>query len=111
MREKVEEFAKLDAVLLAIDPHDEWASKALLKETGLTTQDLNFPLLLDPAQTVSASYGVAFQMRIHTEISNRPTTFIIDKQGIIRFAQRARTFGDRPKPQQLVEELTRLSAN
>ena len=107
----MKEFSELDAVLLVIDPHDEWASKALLKETGLSTEDLTFPLLLDPAQTVSATYGAAFQMRIHTEISNRPTTFVIDKQGIIRFVQRARTFGDRPKPRKLIEELRRLSAN
>ena len=58
--------------------------------------------------TVSATYGVAFQMRIHTELSNRPATFIIDRQGIIRYARRGRTFGDRPKLEEIEAELKKL---
>ena len=72
------------AQVLAIDPHESWSAKYLLKDSGLETADVNFPLLMDPSLTVSATYGVAFQMRIHTELSNRPATFIIDKQGVIR---------------------------
>jgi peroxiredoxin len=94
--------------LLAVDPHEIWAAESLLKETGLTTDDLQFPLLMDPTQTVSATYGVAFQMRIHTETSNRPATFIIDKAGVLRYARRAKTFNDRPTPAQIVRELKKL---
>ena len=97
MRGKLKEFEKLNAQLLAVDPHESWAAKFLLKDTGLSTADLHYPLLLDPSLTVSATYGVAFQMRIHTEWSNRPATFIIDKRGKITDAKRARTFADRPK--------------
>ena len=98
----------LDVQLLAIDPHESWSAKYLLKETGFETSDVNYPLLLDPTQTVSATYGVAFQMRIHTELSNRPATFIIDKEGIIRYERRAKTFGDRPSPAEIAEELKKL---
>ena len=103
-------IAGLDAELLAIDPHDVWPAKYLLKETGLKTSDLHYPLLLDPAQHVSATYGVAFQMRIHTEWSNRPATFIIDKKGVLRYERRARTFSDRPRPQDVIRELKKLRA-
>lgn len=65
-------------------------------------------MLMDPSLTVSATYGVAFQMRIHTEVSNRPATFIIDRQGILRYAKRGEQFGDRPTPDQIVAELERL---
>jgi len=97
-------------VLLAVDPHEVWSAKFLLKETGFGTSDLQYPLLMDPAQTVSATYGVAFQMRIHTELSNRPATFVIDKTGVLRFAKRGKSFGDRPSASQIAAELKKLKA-
>ena len=96
MRTKLEEIRSTDSELISIDPHENWATKALLKDVGFTSEDVNYPLLHDPAVTVSAMYGVAFQMRIHTEWSNRPATFIIDKQGVIRYAKKGESFGDRP---------------
>ena len=47
-------------------------------------------------------------MQIHTEWSNRPASFVIDRQGIIRFAHRAKTFNDRPKADDLLDELGTL---
>lgn len=108
MRDQIETLNRHDIQLLAIDPHESWSAKYLLKESGFETSDVNYPLLLDPTQTVSAMYGVAFQMRIHTEISNRPATFIVDKQGRLRYARRASTFADRPTPLQILAELKKL---
>jgi len=108
LREALAEFKGQNAQLLAVDPHEAWSAKHLLKDVGFTTDDVQFPLLLDPAQTVSAAYGVAFQMRVHTEWSNRPATFIIDKNGVLRFAQRAKTFADRPKASKILSELKKL---
>jgi peroxiredoxin len=108
LRNKLDELADLDVQLLAIDPHEAWSAKYLLKESGFRTDDLNFPMLTDPSLTVSAGYGVAFQMRIHTELSNRPATFVIDKAGVVRYENRARTFSDRPTLDQIVAELKQL---
>ena len=108
MREKLDKIEGLDAQLLAVDPHEIWSAKYLLKETGLSTDDLNYPMLMDPSLTVSATYGVAFQMRIHVEVSNRAATFVIDKNGVIRYSRRARSFADRPSPDQVVAELEKL---
>jgi peroxiredoxin len=69
---------QMNVQLLAVDPHEKWAARYLLKEVGLTTTDVHVPLLLDAAQTVSATYGVAFQMRIHKEIS-KPTCNLSDR--------------------------------
>jgi peroxiredoxin len=99
---------EMDVQLLAIDPHESWAAKALLKEVGLTSDDVNFPLLLDPSLTVSATYGLANQMRIHVEVSNRPGAFIIDKSGVLRYAKTGKTFGDRPGVTDIVAELKKL---
>lgn len=103
--------AELDVQLLAIDPHEHWAAQALLKDVGLKTDDVNFPLLLDPSLTVSATYGVACQMRIHVEVSNRPATFIVDRNGILRYAKKGRTFGDRPGVTEVVNALRAIAAN
>ena len=108
MRDSLKTLRQYDAQILAVDPHEPWAAKALLKEAGLEASALSFPLLMDGAMTVSATYGVAFQMRIHTELSHRPATFIIDQQGIIRYARRGRTFGDRPKLEEIEAELKKL---
>ncbi len=96
-------------MVLGIDPHERWSARYLLKDSGLEASDVHFPLLTDPAMTVSATYGVAFQMRIHTEISNRPGTFIIDREGVIRYASRGKTFSDRPSVKQIVEELKKIA--
>ena len=110
MRDQLAKLEDFDAQLLAIDPHESWSAKYLLKEVGFETSDLHYPLLMDPTQTVSAAYGVAFQMRIHTEWSNRPATFIIDRDGILRFAKRGKSFLDRPTPTRIVEELKKLES-
>lgn len=108
MREKLKDFEDAGAQLLVIDPHESYRVRHLLKEAGFETDDLRVPMLADPAHTVSARYGVAFQMNIHTEWSNRPATFIVDREGILRFAHRAQNFGDRPKPEAILEELGKL---
>ena len=108
MRGTLEEIEDLNAQLLVVDPHEVWSAKYLLKETGLGTDDLNYPLLMDPSLTISAMYGVAFGMRIHTAVSNRPATFVIDKRGVIRYARLAQSFSDRPTPNQVVAELKKL---
>ena len=108
LRERLADFQQMDAQLLAVDPHEAWSGKYLLRESGLETADVSYPLLLDPALTVSATYGVAFQMRIHTELSNRPATFIVDKKGVLRYAKRAESFADRPKADEIVAELKKL---
>ena len=105
MREKLAEVAGAGAQLLAVDPHESWSAKYLLEEVGLQTDDVRYPLLADPANLVSAAYGVSFQMRIHTEWSNRPATFIIDREGVVRYARRGKTFDDRPSADEIVAEL------
>ena len=107
-RDQRQNIAGSGAAVIAIDPHESDAAKSLLKDADFADADLQYPLLLDPTQTVSAMYGVAFQMRIHTEISNRPATFVIDKQGILQYARRGSYFGDRPSVADVMAELKKL---
>src|SRR5262245_27590125 len=49
--------------------------------------DVPAPVLFDPAATVSATYGVAFQNTFRAgPWSNRPTVFVIDRAGVVRYA-------------------------
>jgi peroxiredoxin len=109
LRDKISDFEKAGAQLLVVDPHESWAAKHFLKDVGLESGDIGYPLLMDPALTVSATYGLAMQMKIHVEWSNRPATFLIDREGVIRYERRAKTFSDRPKPDELVTELKKLA--
>ena len=108
MRDELEKFERHGAKLLAVDPHESWSAKYLLKEVGFGPEDVRYPLLMDPTQTVSAMYGVAFQMRIHVEWSNRPATFVIDRGGVIRYARWGKSFADRPRAAEVVRELEKL---
>ena len=108
MRNSLKSLNEINAQVLAIDPHESWSAKYLLEDAGASTDDLSFPLLMDPSLTASLAYGVAFQMRIHTELSNRPATFVIDKEGIIRYAKRAEMYNDRPQPTEIIEVLKSL---
>lgn len=77
-----------------IVPHERCRTKWWAEKTGRTV-----PFLADPGFWVSSLYGVACQMRIHTDTSNTPATFVIDKRGIIRWAHigtGARNWADRP---------------
>jgi peroxiredoxin len=60
-----------------------------------------FPLLGDAASTVSATYGVAFQAFVGTH--NRPATFVIDREGVIRFAVKRGDVGDQPSAELLLK--------
>ncbi len=109
MREKLGELDKRDALLFAVDPHESYRVRHMLRDAGTEVDEVSFPVLADPASTVSASYGVAFQMQVHTERANRPATFIIDKQGVLRFAHRGKKYSDRPKLADIIDELDKLT--
>jgi peroxiredoxin len=109
LRDRIKDFHQRNAQILVVDPHETYRLRHMLREAEMQSGELAFPLLADPAFTVSATYGVAFQMNIHTEWSNRPATFLIDKSGVLRYERRARTFDDRPKPEELLRQLDELA--
>jgi hypothetical protein len=37
-----------------------------------------------------------------------PPTIVVDKEGVIRYDCRGKTFGDRPKPDEILKELVRV---
>ncbi len=63
---------------------------------------VHFPLLSDTRKTVSRQYGVLSFFRVATR-----TTFVVDKQGVIRYIDRGSAAADPSGAQQACELLER----
>ena len=77
-RDNYEEYGKVGAVLLGISPqdvdsHEQWADK----------KSFDFPLLADTDKKVIEAYGVGAPV-----INVRRSVFVIDREGVVRFADR-----------------------
>jgi glutaredoxin-dependent peroxiredoxin len=92
MRDSIADYAKLDAQILAISV-DSVFSLGKWKEE----QQFNFPLLSDFNKTVSKKYDslykdFVFEMK---GVSKR-SAFVIDREGIIRYAEVLENAGEIP---------------
>ena len=74
--------------------HENWA-----KAVGIS----NYPLLSDIHRTVSRAYGVYWP----DWNANVRATFLIDKQGIVRFVERYGK-GELPDPDKMLAEVRKL---
>jgi hypothetical protein len=60
--------------------------------------------LVDPAGRIGAMYGVdPLEFVVHAEWVNRPSTFIVDADGNLRFAYAGTFWGDRPNIQETLD--------
>jgi peroxiredoxin Q/BCP len=73
------EFESLDAQVLAISSQGLVSHEAFSRKYGL-----NFPLLADSEKEVATAYGVLGPLGFP-----RRSVFIIDREGVIRYAHRA----------------------
>jgi mycoredoxin-dependent peroxiredoxin len=101
---RTEEFEAINTQVLVVEANDAYRVSATARVANVPTQNTRLRLLLDPAHTAAATYGVAMQMN-HIEWLNRPATFVIDRAGIIRRAYIATSVNDRPTPDDLLREL------
>lgn len=112
-----EEFEEANTQIFTLECHDlyrgrvmvgkeldptYWFSKESFQETY--TEKIWWPHLLDRAGTIAAMYGAdPLTFSVHAEYINRPTTIIIDPQGIVRFSYKGTYWGDRPSIEQTLE--------
>jgi len=105
-----EAFERNEAQVFTIECHDRyrgrvmvgkelepehWFAKQSFKEAY--TKQIWWPHLLDRAGAVGAAYGVdPMAFAVHAEYINRPSTVIVDKEGIVRLAYYGTFWGDRP---------------
>ncbi len=112
-----EDFLQSDVEVVTIQCHDLYRSRVMVgkeilprywfaeKSPQLGYQDAAWwSHLADPAGAVAATYGAApLAFAVHSEYVNRPSTIIIDKQGIVRLAYYGTYWGDRPSIEQTLE--------
>ncbi|MEX2139432.1 MAG: redoxin domain-containing protein [Pirellulales bacterium] len=112
-----QDLVESDVAVATIECHDLYRSRVMVgKEAhprywftkqspqALYTESLWWTHLSDPAGSVGARYGVApFAFAVHSEFVNRPSTIIIDKSGLVRFAYYGTFWGDRPSIRQTLD--------
>jgi len=78
-----EEFEKLDAMVIGISRDDCLSHASFRDKYGLSVL-----LLSDPDARVCKRYGVMYEKEVegHKKLSIQRSTFVIDKQGILRHA-------------------------
>jgi peroxiredoxin len=107
LRRHQSELETLKVQVLVVDPHERYRIAHMLRTAGTDDGISAFPILGDPSSTASATYGVAMQMRIHGEWSDRPATFIIDQNGVVRYQHLATKYSDRPKVEKILSIVRR----
>lgn len=112
-----DEFLESDVEIVTIECHDRYRARVMAgqeldpsygfskkspQETYRKGRD--WPHLSDPAGAVGAVYGVQpLAFAVHSEYINRPSTIIIDEDGVVRFAYYGTYWGDRPSIEQTLE--------
>jgi len=74
-----DEFEGVDAQILAISPQDVASHEGFSSKHGF-----KFPLLADTDKKVGSAYGVLGPVGFY-----RRSVFVVDKEGVIRYAHRA----------------------
>jgi peroxiredoxin (alkyl hydroperoxide reductase subunit C) len=103
LRDRIDEFANDAVQLLTLSIDSSFVHKIFAQR-----DELNFPLLADfwPHGAVAQAYGV---FNTDAGVSNRGT-FLIDKDGIIRFSE-AKEIGVGRDPQRWVDEIAALTTS
>lgn len=105
MRDDIATYNNMNAEVLAISV-DSPFSLAKFKEE----QKLNFPLLSDFNKEVSRSYGALYEdFVLGMKGVSKRSAFIIDKNGVIRYAEVLENAGELPNFAAVRETLNNLS--
>jgi peroxiredoxin len=104
------EFTKRDTEVVVVFPVREDADRGRLDEFISATKEnmdrspdvLPFPVLLDVELKVVDTLGIRHEL-------SRPATFILDKEGEVRFSYVGKSLSDRPSVKALLKQLDSLA--
>jgi len=77
--------------------------------TFMTGQGLALPILIDADRAITKRYGVYHPLGLDALNTARPSTFLIDRDGTVRFMYVGEGQNDRPDPETIVAELRKLN--
>ncbi len=105
MRDDIASYQNLDANILAVSVDSLFTLEKFKAE-----QNLNFPLLSDFNTTASEAYGALYDDFVlgMKKVSKR-SAFVIDKEGVIRYAEVLESAGDLPDFSAVKETLSQLN--
>ncbi len=112
-----DDFERHGIRLATLEAHDDWRGRLMVGREiqpalwgshqwfrEAYTERIWWPHLLDRAGAVGARYGTEpMTFAVHGEFVNRPTTVIVDPEGVVRFACAGSFWGDRPSIAQTLE--------
>jgi peroxiredoxin Q/BCP len=101
LRDRYEEFKQRGAEILAIAPDSLDNAR-----TYFQANDIPFPCLPDPDRKVFRQYDVKSAM---ISLGQRPGLFVIDKEGIVRYAYLGWQQWEIPSVDETLEQLDALS--
>ena len=105
VRDNISMYNNVNAQVLGISVDSLFTLNRYRKE-----QELNFPLLSDFNKEVSAAYGTLYDTWIFDMkgVSKR-SAFVIDKDGVVRYAEVLESAGDLPDFEKIDETLRSLN--
>jgi len=106
-RDELKVYENLDAQVLGISVDSPFALKMFAEKNNY-----NFPLLSDFNKEVSASYGALYDVFVPGKFDfkgvSKRSAFIIDKDGVIQYAEVLESAGDEPNYTAIKETLEKL---
>jgi peroxiredoxin len=96
---RIRDFEAVDTQVLGISTDSPFSHENWAKAVGIS----HYPLLSDVHRTVAKAYGVYWP----DWNANSRATFIVDKDGIIRYVKQ-HPKGDLPDPDTLLTEIKKL---
>jgi peroxiredoxin len=100
-----EEKQRVQILAISIDSHED-SKKFMQKLKEKFSGDLDFPLLEDKDHKVIDRYGI---LNPNNKGWPHPATYVIDKEGIVRWKFIEVDYKKRPTNEQIVEALRKLS--
>ena len=97
MTKEYDQIRDFDAEIVAISTDDLSNARVMAERVGIP-----FPVLYDPNADVVRFYGV---FNLAGDDLAAPSTFIIDKEGVIRFKHIGTSTSDRTSAQEVLEQL------
>jgi len=108
IRDGMKDYENLDAQVLAVSVDSPFALKLWNEK-----QKFNFPLLSDFNKDVCKSYGAFYDIFVPGKLDlngvAKRSAFVIDKNGIIQYAEILENAGDEPNYIAIQETLKKLS--
>ncbi len=93
------QFEQANIQVFTIECHDRYRCGVMAKGQGFW-----WPHLVDNAGAIAAMYNVdPMEFIVHDEWINRPSTIIVDIEGVVKFAYYGTYWGDRPTIEETFE--------